>query len=133
MEADQKKPVDRRQTFVNILIVLVLVYFGFLIYQSVYSNYEVNNTISQLKKELNKVQSDQRDLQTLIAYYQTESFRELEARKKLGMRKPGEKVIVVEVPQDERRAVETELTEQEEIRPNYILWLDYISGKMSGY
>lgn len=133
MEADQKKPVDQRQTFVNILIVLVLVYFGFLIYQSVYSNYEVNNTISQLKKELNKVQSDQRDLQTLIAYYQTESFRELEARKKLGMRKPGEKVIVVEVPQDERRAVETELTEQEETRPNYILWLDYISGKMSGY
>lgn len=112
---------------VPILILLGAVYFGFLLYQSVYVNYQTNKKISELNISLTEAQDEQDNLKDLIAYYKTDTFQELEARKKLGLKLPGEKVVKVEVPRvaikDETAKSETKKDNQ---KSNPELWLEFL-------
>jgi len=123
-----KRPLIKRINLLSVLIFLTLAYVGFLLYQAIYLNYNTNRKISLLKKEIQEVEKDREDLQTLIAYYQTPAFQELEARKKLGMKMPGEKVIKVEVAESPEAEVEEQESAPKDSTPNYQKWLDFISG-----
>ncbi|MCX6809951.1 MAG: septum formation initiator family protein [Candidatus Berkelbacteria bacterium] len=83
--------------YLSIIILLVIAYAIFLLYQAISINYQTNQKIHSLKNDLKQVNQDKARLETLIAYYQTGAFQELEARKKLGFKMPGEKVVSVKV------------------------------------
>lgn len=124
-----KKPFLIKSNFLSVLIVLTFIYAGFLLYQVISTNYQVSRKIAYLKNQIASVKTDINDLQTLIAYYQTPAFQELEARKKLGMKMPGEKVIRVDVKETPTaNNKQTEAASSAKIIPNYQLWLDFISG-----
>ena len=127
-ETQNRKPFIKRLNLLSLLIFLTLAYVGFLLYQAVYLNYNTNQKIASLKKEIKEVEADKKSLQTLIAYYQTPAFQELEARKKLGLKMPGEKAIKVEVAQSPVAKVQEEEHTSDKVTPNYQKWLDFISG-----
>ena len=127
-EIQNRKPFIKRINLLSVLIFLTLAYVGFLLYQAIYLNYNTNQKIVLLKKEIREVEADKESLQTLIAYYQTPAFQELEARKKLGMKMPGEKVIKVEVAESPEAEVEEQESAPKDSTPNYQKWLDFISG-----
>lgn len=80
--------------------VIVLVLFSVSLSKEVVRRYEVNREINQLKKEVENLEVRNAELADLIQYVNTESFQEKEARTKLGMAKPGEKVVVIpDVPE----------------------------------
>lgn len=130
---DSKKNFWSKVDLLSLLVFLILIYVGFLLYQAISLNYQTNQKIASLKKEIQEIEQDHNDLETLIAYYQTSAFQELEARKKLGMKKPGEKAVTVEVKTDvyDSNKDETENINNNKNVPNYQKWLDFICGRGS--
>ncbi len=117
----------------DVIIVLACIYVFFLLYQSVYYNWQMNQKIRNLKSNIAKLNNDQTQLQSLNSYYKTWAFQELEAREKLGFKMSGEKAIQVKV---EETATPTPVNRDknspnEVQKPNFQKWLDYISGKQA--
>ena len=130
-DQDKKgRGVFDRFRVVPVLVFLTLAYVAFLLYQAISLNYQTNQKITALKKEIQQIEQDRESLDALIAYYQTPAFQELEARKKLGMKMPGEKVVTVELTQTPV-ASESEEPREEKVSnvPNYQKWLDFVCGK----
>jgi cell division protein FtsB len=63
--------------------------------RTIRQNIEMGQQIKRVKTETAILQ-DQRDiLKEKVLYYQTDSFREREAREKLGLQMPGESVVII--------------------------------------
>ena len=77
---------------------IIFVYMFVATGSAVWQNYQINQEIIKLKSEIVQLGKDNTQLINLIAYLKTESFREKEARRKLGYKKPGEEVVAI--PQD---------------------------------
>jgi len=97
LENFKKKKKTRSQIFL-ISLALVFSYMIFATGETLWQNYEVNREIAKLKIEIIALQQDGQDLKHLIAYRGTESFKEREARRKLGYKKPGEQVLAINNP-----------------------------------
>ena len=115
--------------FLSPIILLAIGYVLFLLYQAVYFNYQTSQKISALKQDLARLNEQKRELETLITYYQTGSFQELEARKKLGMKMPGEKVVKVELAETSQKRKQDALESADNERPNWEQWLKYLQGE----
>ncbi len=97
--------------------------------KTIWDNYQSNRGISEQEKEVNQMQSEVEYMEDEIVYYGSQSFKEKQARAKLGYILPGETVF--SVPKDKKLDEESqaEVTpngiESGEHRPNYIYWKEY--------
>jgi cell division protein FtsB len=107
-----------------ILGILALLYLIFLTGRSAYQNWQTNQEVKKLKVEIETLEVENQNLQNLIAYYQTQSFKEKEARRKLGLVKPDEKVVIISKEQAPSKK-STESISEEPKKPNYILWWQF--------
>jgi cell division protein FtsB len=81
-----------------------LVIFGYLLVGSgklVYENYRVHEDEGRLSTEVEQLRQHNLELESLLAYYRTDSYKEKEARARLNFQKPGEKLVVVPIPEGE--------------------------------
>lgn len=112
---------------------LLTIYLVFLVGRSVYTNFRVKQQLAQIEVEIKNLKSENQRLTNLIAYYQTETFRELEARSKLGLKKPGEIVIALPENADEPLKEKVDRTPKRDQGkasvPNYIKWWEYFFGE----
>ena len=76
-------------------VVALLLLFLWMVGRSAWQNHTTQLKISELETKITTMQSDNERLEQLLLYYQTESFKELEARRKLGLKKPDEQAIPV--------------------------------------
>jgi len=117
----------------TVLVCAVALYVFFLLYQSVYMNWQTSKKIRSLKAELVELDRDKLRLESLIAYYKTGSFQELEARKKLGFKMPDEKVIAVKVEEEQTKVAKVEDQTKSEApvqtKSNLGKWADYFKGE----
>lgn len=74
---------------------LFLLYVLYLLGRSAWLNAQSNQKVTELRIKIAQLESENNRLRYLIVYQQTDSFRELEARQKLGLKKPGELVIAL--------------------------------------
>lgn len=75
--------------------VVILILFSVSLSKEVIRRYEVNREIRELEKEVAELEKQNTELTQLEQFLNTERFQEQEARLKLGLAKPGEKVIVI--------------------------------------
>lgn len=59
-----------------------------------YRKYQLTREINALKSEIARLDGNNQELNNLIKYFQEESYLEKEARLKLNLKKPDEKVVV---------------------------------------
>lgn len=83
-----------RSRWFLVLGLILISYSFFVLGKMIYQNYQVNQQIKNLEKEVYSMEKENQKLSDLIAFFQTETFKEKEAREKLSMVKPGEKVLV---------------------------------------
>lgn len=117
----------------NLLIFLLFCYILFVLGRSVWQNYQTTMKIKQLQSEISQLEQEKERLTNLIIYEQTDSFKELEARKRLGAKRPGEKVMIVSTqpPADQKTAnpnFELGAGVLKDETPNYSRWLQFIFG-----
>ena len=78
-------------------IFLLTLYIFFILGQAVVTNWKLKKQIDQIKTDNANLLIKNHNLENLILYYQSDSFKELEARDKLGLKLPDEKVVMVPV------------------------------------
>lgn len=111
----------------------LIAYSVYAIGRSVYANYTVNQQIASLRAQIHQIETDIAELKNLIVYYKSDSFKEIEARRRLGMRGPGEQVVILPKPEDRTTpdgTPETVIEQQKEkdAIPNPQKWISYILG-----
>lgn len=122
--------------FNQFLIYLLLLYTFIMLGRVIYLNYKLNEQTDRMKSDILKIQQQNKNLANLNIYYGSDSFKEVEARRTLGLVKPGEKVALV--PQDQAANNSTDFNaqvqsqaaqiapkEKIEINKNYQLWWQY--------
>jgi len=130
---------EKIQRFSSIFVSVVskLIIFGIIVFilysigKSVWKNYLVVQKIDSIEKEISDEQVANNNYKNLIIYYQTDTFKELEARRKLGYKKPGENVLIIpdlNPAQTNNDPLPLEdNTKKEDIEtPNFIKWYHYI-------
>jgi cell division protein FtsB len=114
-------------SIVNVIGAVVIVYLLVALGETVQRNYTLGRQINELKVQIVQLQ-DQRDtLAYNIQYYKTDSYREREARSKLGLQLPGENVIIIPhatpaptvAPDDAKKAGSKSNVQQ---------WFDFLRG-----
>lgn len=94
------------------LLYFLVVYTFIMLGRSVWTNWQLQRQIAEIDANVVSIQKQNKDLENLILYYQSDSFREVEARRKLGLKKPDETVVNVEVKKF--TDYNTEMTEAKE-------------------
>ncbi|MFA5070197.1 MAG: septum formation initiator family protein [Patescibacteria group bacterium] len=78
--------------------IAVLIFFGVSLSKEFARRVEISQRVSSLNSEISSLEKRNTDLTALIDYLKSESYREREARLKLGLKKPGENIIIL--PED---------------------------------
>lgn len=120
-----------KQLFYFALIIYLVIILG----RSIYKNYNINQKISELEDEIIALRLDNENIKNLLLYYNTNSFKELEIRRRLGMQKPDEKVAVFEEANlggeqnNEAAMASSDASTNPKPDPNYLKWVHYLSGQ----
>lgn len=125
------KPKNRLLLFTGIVVLLLI---GAEVGQELWREYKIKNDIESLKKDITKYESDNNDLEKMLEYYKTLSYKEKSARMKLNLQKPGEKVIIVDGAEDTQKIESADGTSSLTTPSNNTLsnakkWWDYFFGQ----
>jgi cell division protein FtsB len=112
-------------TLGNFVIFLVVLYMFFVVGRSIWVNYNSNKSLEDEVAKIELLRDNITELENQIAYYQTQSFREKEARAKLGYRAPGENIMILPLDTEEEKVADVGLGEVSIKTPNYVLWWKY--------
>jgi cell division protein FtsB len=119
---------------------LIAVFFLFAVYSNlrlVIRNHQLNQRVEEVRQDVKEAEARNEKLKLLLAYYQTPEYQEIEARRRLGLKKPEETALVVkgaQVPQESLDQFEDVLYQDlqapaPEPQSNFSQWLEYFSGK----
>jgi cell division protein FtsB len=108
--------------FIQFIFVLYLI---IVVGKTVYTNYNSNKQIVSEEAKLVELTQKIHYLENQINYYQTYSFKEKEARAKLGYKAPGESILSLPIDTAAEKVEDGKLAEAQVRVPNYQLWWQY--------
>ena len=113
---------------VNVAGMGLVVYLATVLGQTVYHNYLLNRQIETLGSQISLLQAKHDQLKYSIQYYQTDSFKDREARAKLGLQQPGEGVLIL--PNSHAAAVlgSTDAVAPVKKQSHVAQWLAFLAG-----
>ena len=128
----RKKLLD---SAIKIGMYLIIFYILFLLGRALWVNYNLKKSIDKLNQQIASLEQDKKNLENLNLYYNSDSFKELEARKKLGLKAPGEKVMIVQTSPTPENFPEEISQEQKAVTPssqnkeeaNWLLWWQFFT------
>lgn len=77
------------------LAVFILIYLIINLGRESYRKYQLTKEIDSLKTEIERLEGSNQQMANLMDYFKEDSFLEKEARLKLNLKKPEEKVIII--------------------------------------
>ena len=112
-------------SFSSFILFAFIIYLFIIVGRSIWSNYNSNKQLDSQEEELMAMEDEVQAMRYRISYYQTASFKEKEAREKLGYKAPGERVIALPVDEEQDKATDQAIGEVEIRTANYLLWWRY--------
>lgn len=112
-------------SFSSFILFAFIIYLFVIVGRSIWSNYNSNKLLDIQEEELIAMQDEVQAMKYRISYYQTASFKEKEAREKLGYKAPGERVIALPVDEEQDKVTDQAIGEVEIRTANYLLWWRY--------
>ena len=107
---------------------VVTAYISYYLVGTIMHNYTLQKEISGLQVQINDLQLERDQLKYKIQYYQTDSYKEKEARAKLGLQAPGEGVVIL--PRSKEKPSEANAAKTTPPRrSNLQQWFDFLMGK----
>lgn len=137
--------MEREKPFVvafkNFSILFIVIYSAWTIGYSVYKNYQFNKEITTLKGNIEKIRSENKNLENMKMFYQTLTFADIEARRRLNLKRVDEKVfsisqdelkqkseLVAQTTQSNNKNVSSQVNQE----PNQYKWFQFVWGDLSG-
>jgi len=109
--------------FLVIILILVAIALG----RESYRNFRINQNIKNLEKKIEELRISNEELAEMERYFQSEEFLEKEARLKLNLTKPGEKLIIIKQIKQDLEEIEQKQGIAKEIS-NIQKWWEYFFG-----
>jgi cell division protein FtsB len=116
-------------SIINVVGGAIVVYLLVVLAQTVKRNYDLGNQIDDMKSQITQLQDQKDQLSYNLQYYGTESFRDREARSKLGLQLPGENVIIVPRPSAAPTPSQSTGKKAGGPRSNLQQWFDFLGGR----
>ena len=91
--------------WIRLIALITICYLLFVVGKTLYQSYQVRKELDDMQAQIQELKDSNQQLQADITYYQSDSYKERIARERLGLQKPGEKVIVI-LPHDPRTGPE---------------------------
>lgn len=118
---------SRKNKFFFLLLVVILVLFVYNYVKNWGQNNEVNQEITSLENNIQNLEQDNAKLEELIEYFNSTAYIEERARRDLGLKKDGEKVVIITNQNDRKLPT---ISQPEEIKDqtnisNPKKWWDY--------
>jgi cell division protein FtsB len=114
----------------NALGAIVIIYLIVVLGTTVKRNYDLGKQIESLKTEITLLQDQKEQLAYNIQYYNTDAFRDREARSKLGLQLPGENVIIIpRTSPSPSAAAKGGGSQAASKHSNFRQWIDFLSGR----
>ena len=89
----QKKQLAVRAILVFLILLIILVIVGLA--RELINRHRINGQIKSLEQQIGQTQSENLEINTLISSWESGSQLEKEARSKLGLKKEGEKIVLI--------------------------------------
>jgi len=83
------------QKFLSLIGLAVIILISLPFAKNALKQYRVNKEINDLKKEIADLQNRGADLKNFVSYLESDQFAEEQARLNLGLKKPGEELLVI--------------------------------------
>lgn len=114
----------------GVVIIVALISWAVYVSSKQFSrNQRIEDEVSALQEEADKIQRENETLTEKIRYFDSNDFREQEAKEKLGMKKAGEEVVVIKSWQEDGQEMSStgagmNLSPEQidEQSPNYEKW-----------
>lgn len=100
--------------------------------EAIYRNYDLQQQVNELEAELEVMELRNQNLAFDVAYYNTETFLELEAREKFNKIKPGEKIVLLEKNTEPEIDNSSSSNSEVDQSSNKQLWFDFLMGRVAG-
>jgi cell division protein FtsB len=110
--------------FLALVLILVVVALG----RESYRNFRIGREVKDLEKKTENLKISIDDLLKTQDFFHSQEFLEKEARLKLNLIKPGEKLIIVTQQEEPEEKAEQKETAAKEIS-NIQRWWEYFFGK----
>lgn len=115
-------------SFINIAGGILAIWILVALVQTVANNYKLEKQIETLRQQISVLQAQKDELKYNIAYYNTDSFKQRQARLRLGLEQPGENVIILPTPSPTPSPT-SDAAQAKAKRSNLRQWLDFLNGK----
>lgn len=116
------KKLLKNKTFIFFSL-FFLVFFGYLETKHLKARFAVEKEISALSKQADSLQKNKDDLEGLIAYYKTSTYKERALREQLNEKKDGE--TVYSFSEDQNAQADTANQNQDNEESNIKKWWKY--------
>ena len=124
------RPIFTGTNALNAVGVIVIIYLMLTLGQTVKRNYTLGKQIEQLNAQITLLQVQKDQLSYGIQYYNTDSFRDREARSKLGLQLPGESVVIIPRASPTTAPL-ADPGKAAAKRSNQAQWFDFLRGRDS--
>jgi cell division protein FtsB len=133
---DKLKPYFNRKNIVTTGIFIMFFYIGIATIGVIARNYKLQQQVDELSAQNQLLALRNQELEYQIIYFQTDAFLDKEARDKLGLKAPGEKVVIFpdRIPNNKLEVAETEVAVTErslrqKAKDNFNQWLFFLFHK----
>lgn len=89
------KKIFFKQKFLTLLGLAAIILVSFPLVRNKVKQYRIDKEIGELKKEIAALQNKNVDLKNFVSYLESDQFAEEQARLNLGLKKPGEELMVI--------------------------------------
>jgi cell division protein FtsB len=116
-------------SFLNVIGVFIIAYLLVVLAGTIKRNYDLGNEAKRLQAQSALLQAQRDELAYNLQYYGTDSFREREARAKLGLQAPGEQVIIIQRPSPSAKPAPETSGKSASEGSNFSQWLKFLMGR----
>ena len=118
-----------------VLLALTFFLFGYAFSKELKKKKKIREEILSLQEEAQKVERENMEIKKRISYLGSKDFQEIEAKERLNLQNPGEKMVVISpspITKDEKEAVYSSEKDKpiieespKDYRNNFQKWWDY--------
>lgn len=111
-------------------LVFLISFSGYHFLKTKLKQNEVSQEVQELQAQIEEFEKKNKSLGQLSQYFQTDDFKEREAKERLNLVKEGEKVVIVKKAEIEKVSNGEKVSKPnvEIDRPNYYYWWYYFFG-----
>ncbi|MCF7795191.1 septum formation initiator family protein [Patescibacteria group bacterium] len=116
--------VFKSQIFFTLLALALLVMILIPVYRNFQERKAIDREIAEIKKEIEEYENSNQELRQMLDYLESDESLEAQARVNLGLKKPGEEVVVIKTETENQETINNINNKKEDLS-NLKLWFRY--------